>query len=132
MWIAESCAIFGGRIHSVAGDGAVVAFSDNVAAMAAARRLQTDVLRFNDTLNRLPKPFRLRLGLHAGRVAGDLNDVQFTEVIDIAAHVEEIAPVGGIAATDTAIEDLGEEGFLPLAHSVDGQAVFIALVPTEG
>lgn len=131
MWIAESCAGFGGRIHSVAGDGAVVAFADNAAAMAAARRLQTDVPRFNAALNRLPKPFRLRLGLHAGRVAGDLNDVQFTEVIDIAAHVENIAPVGGIAATAAAVDGLGE-GYLPLAHDVDGQPVFIALVPTEG
>ena len=131
-WIAESCAGFGGRIHSIAGDGAVVAFPDNAAAMAAARRIQTDLPRFNATLNRLPKPFRLRLGLHAGRVAGDLNDVQFTEVIDIAAHVEDIAPVGGIAATEAAIEGLGAEGFLPLARDVDGQPVSIALVPTEG
>ncbi len=131
-WIGAVCRGFGGRIHSVAGDGAVVAFADSAAAMGAARRLQTDVGRFNATLNRLPKPFRLRLGLHAGRVAGDLNDVQFTEVIDIAAHVEEIAPVGGIAATTAVVLSLGEEGFLPLAREVDGQAVSIALVPTEG
>lgn len=132
MWIAEQCAEFGGRIHSVAGDGAVVAFSEGASAMAAARRLQTDVVRFNRESNRLPKPFRLRLGLHAGQVAGDLNDVQFTEVIDIAAHVEEIAPVGGIAATAAVVDGLGHEGFLPLSRDVDGQGVFIALVPTEG
>ena len=131
-WIGAVCRGFGGRIHSVAGDGAVVAFADAAAAMGAARRLQTDVGRFNATLNRLPRPFRLRLGLHAGRVAGDLNDVQFTEVIDIAAHVEEIAPVGGIAATAAVVLTLGEEGFLPLAREVDGQGVSIALVPTEG
>ncbi len=131
MWIAEVCAGFGGRIHSVAGDGAVVAFADATAAMGASRRLQTAVARFNEKVNRLPKPFRLRLGLHAGRVAGDLNDVQFTEVIDIAAHVEEIAPVGGIAATAAVVTSLGEEGFLPLSREVDGQPVFIALAPTE-
>ena len=131
-WIADACAAFGGRIHSVAGDGAVVAFTDAQKAASAARRLQTDVARFNRDLNRLPKPFRLRLGLHAGRVAGELNDVQFTEVIDIAAHVESISPVGGVAATGAVIEILGEDGFLPLARDVDGQAVYIALVPTEG
>jgi len=131
MWLAECCAGFGGRIHSVAGDGAVVAFSDGLSAIGAARRIQTDVTRFNAALNRLPKPFRLRLGLHAGRVAGDLNDVQFTEVIDIAAHVEDIAPVGGIAATEAVIAHLGHDGFLPLAREIDGQAVYIALVPTE-
>lgn len=130
-WIAECCAGFGGRVHSVAGDGAVVAFASGAAAMDAARRMQTDVVRFNAALNRLPKPFRLRLGLHAGQVAGDLNDVQFTEVIDIAAHVEEIAPVGGIAVTGAVVADLGEKGFLPLARDLDGQPVFIALVPTE-
>jgi class 3 adenylate cyclase len=131
MWIAECCAGFGGRMHSVAGDGAVVAFSDGNAALSAARRLQTDIARFNASLNRLPKPFRLRLGLHAGQVAGDLNDVQFTEVIDIAAHVENIAPVGGIAATGAVVLQVGDEGFLPLARTVDGQPVYIALVPTE-
>ena len=131
-WIAATCRALGGRVHSVAGDGAVVAFAEASSAMAAARRLQTDVVRFNATRNRLPKPFRLRLGLHSGRVAGDLDDVQFTEVIDIAAHVEEIAPVGGIAATAAVVSGLGEEGFLPLARDVDGQGVWIALVPTEG
>ena len=131
-WIASSCRGFGGRVHSVAGDGAIVAFSDAASAMAAARRILTDLPRFNLASNRLPKPFRLRLGMHAGRVAGDLDDVQFTEVIDIAAHVESIAPVGGIAATSAVVSSLGEEGFLPLARDVDGQGVSIALVPTEG
>ena len=130
-WIAQTCRPFGGRVHSVAGDGAVVAFAEAASAMAAARRIQTDVARFNAMWNRLPKPFRLRLGLHSGQVAGDLDDVQFTEVIDIAAHVEEIAPVGGIAATMAVVSGLGEDGFVPLSRDVDGQAVSIALVPTE-
>ena len=131
IWLAQTCRLFEGRVHSVAGDGAVVAFAEAASAMAAARRIQTDVVRFNATGNRLPNPFRLRLGLHSGRVAGDLDDVQFTEVIDIAAHVEEIAPVGGIAATAAVVLSLGEDGFLPLARDVDGQGVSIALVPTE-
>lgn len=131
MWIAECCAMFGGRVHSVAGDGAVVAFGSPSTALAAARRIQTDVVRFNAELNRLPKPFRLRLGLHAGRVAGDLNDVQFSEVIDIAAHVESIAPVAGIAATGAVVSGLNPEEFLPLAREVDGQPVYLTLNPTE-
>ena len=119
-----------GRVHSTAGDGAVIAFQSAVEAFSAAKRIQTDIERFNREDNRLQLPFRLRIGLHMGEVVGDLDEVEFTEVIDIAAHVQAAAPVGGIAVTESVAEHLPLEEFVPLAKQVDGQNVLLALNPT--
>jgi class 3 adenylate cyclase len=119
-----------GRVHSTAGDGAVIAFETAVEAFTAAKRIQTDIERFNREDNRLQLPFRLRVGLHMGEVVGNLEEVEFTEVIDIAAHVQAAAPVGGIAVTETVAEHLPVEEFVPLAKQIDGQNVLLALNPT--
>ncbi len=121
---------FDGHIHSTAGDGAVAAFADSRAAFAAARKLQTEIERFNREVNRLTTPFRLRIGLHQGCVAGDLQEVQFSEVIDIAAHVQAAAPVGGITLTEAVAEQHPDARLAPLMDPVDGQKVFLALDPT--
>lgn len=120
----------GGRVHSTAGDGAVIAFPSAQEAFTAATRIQTDIERFNREDNRLQLPFRLRIGLHMGEIVGDLDEVEFTEVIDIAAHVQSAAPVGGIAVTEEVANSLPMEEFIPLANQVDGQNVLLALNPT--
>ncbi|HTQ08595.1 MAG TPA: adenylate/guanylate cyclase domain-containing protein, partial [Fimbriimonadaceae bacterium] len=123
-WIENVSAEHGGRVHSTAGDGAVVAFTDCEQALVAARDLQRDVSRFNRTVNRLSMPFRLRIGLHTGEVAGDINKIQFTEVIDIAAHIEKACPIGGIAVTDAVAEKLAADYFRDLEAEIDGHRVF--------
>lgn len=120
----------GGRVHSTAGDGAVIAFPSAQEAFTAATRVQTDIERFNREDNRLQLPFRLRIGLHMGEIVGDLDEVEYTEVIDIAAHVQAAAPVGGIAVTEEVANSLPMEEFIPLANQVDGQNVLLALNPT--
>lgn len=126
----ELSAALGGRVHSTAGDGAVIAFPSAQEAFTAATRIQTDIERFNREDNRLQMPFRLRVGLHMGEVVGDLNEVEFTEVIDIAAHVQGAAPVGGIAVTEEVANSLPMEEFIPLANQIDNQNVLLALNPT--
>ena len=130
-WIAEKCAEFGGKVHSTAGDGAVVSFPTCESAFAAARRLQTDVHRFNREDNILSLPFQLRIGLHHGAVTAQIDEVEFTEVIDIAAHVEGRAMVGGIAVTNDVVACLDASLFIPLAEEVDGKQLFLARNPTE-
>lgn len=120
----------GGHVHSTAGDGAVVAFPDAASAFIAAKRIRTEIDGFNKAVNRLDVPFRLRIGLHKGSVAGKLEQVQFTDVIDIAAHVQMAAPVGGITVTEHVASKLPEERFAPMQDPVDGQKVFLALDPT--
>lgn len=130
-WLEAIGSLTDGRVHSTAGDGAVISFPTADGALAAAKRIQTDLMRFNREVNRLKSPFRLRIGLHAGEVAGDIGEVQFTEVIDIAAHVQEVAPISGIAVTDSVANALPEEQFLQLSVDVDGHKVFLVMNPIE-
>jgi class 3 adenylate cyclase/membrane protein implicated in regulation of membrane protease activity len=123
------CVAHGGSIISTAGDGAVAAFSEPEAAFMAARRIQTEIDAFNAQVNRLAMPFKLRVGLHMGDVVGDLEKIEYTEVIDIAAHVQGVSPIGGIALTEAVASRLPEAPLIPLREPVDGQAVFLALDP---
>jgi class 3 adenylate cyclase len=130
-WIARICHQFSGKVHSTAGDGAVVAFATCEKAFAAAKRLQTDVVRFNREENILTLPFQLRIGLHHGAVSAQIDEVEFTEVIDIAAHVEGRATVGGIAVTNDVIDVLDPAQFIPMAEEVDGKQIYLARNPKE-
>lgn len=130
-WIERISAKHNGRVHATAGDGAVVAFASCEDALDAARELQTDLFRFNKDENRLSHPFRLRIGLHSGEVVGNINEVQFTEVIDIAAHIEGASPVGGITVSAAVSARLPDEQFIDLNKVVDGQAVLMVSNPAE-
>jgi len=107
-WVAEIAAHHGGQVDAMTGDGAIVAFGSAQNALACALDLQSKVGTFNQTKNRLKTPFRYRVSLHAGLVVGELDKVQFTEVIDVAAHVEKLSPIGGFAATLDFLRELSE------------------------
>lgn len=117
-----------GSVESTAGDGAVLAFPSANHALAAARDLLAALPDFNASTNRLGEPFVLRIGLHCGEVRGDLNEVQFTRVIDVAAHVEAASPRNGIAMTAPFRDKLTPVPTLEkMAVSVDGFDVYVAL-----
>jgi len=127
--IERICERYGGSVHSTAGDGAVTAFPAASQAFKAAQALQTEIQVFNHKVNRLETPFRLRIGLHSGQVAGDIDKVQFTAVIDIAAHAEGSAPIGGIVVTEPVAEQLADERLAKMEVTVDGFPLYVALVP---
>lgn len=129
-FLAEQVRNHNGRIHSTAGDGAVAAFDDAEEAFECARSIQTKIADFNANVNRLRDPFRLRIGLHCGIVSGELDEVQFAAVIDIAAHIEAASQVGGVAVTGTIAEQLPNHRFAELNETIDEQRVFLALNPT--
>ena len=120
----------GGAVQSIAGDGVVAEFSSPESAFTAARQIQTLMPEFNRTANRLGIPFRIRIGLHLGSVHGDLEQVSFTEVIDVAAHIEKKAPPGGIVVTEPVRDALADQTFVELAETVDGHRVYFAQSPT--
>lgn len=130
MFLARIVEANGGRIHSTAGDGAIAIFNSAPAAFQAAREIQTKISDFNLNVSRLKDPFRLRIGIHSDTVQGDLEDVQFAAVIDIAAHVEGASQVGGIAVTQPVAEHLPDHRFAVLSDLVDGYVVSMALNPT--
>lgn len=95
-----------GRVHSTAGDGITVAFDHPQQAFNAAKQIQTGLIEFNALRNKIDQPLTLRAGIHAGEIvapeAGNVTSVNFASVIDIAAHLQKEAPVGGIAVSDAA------------------------------
>lgn len=127
--IEEVCRRHGGRVHNTMGDGAVVTFPDCRSAFRAAREIHGEIESFNVNVNRLSQPFRLRMGLHKGLVAGDIDKVEFSQVIDIAAHVQGAPPIGGIAVTESVARDLDGEPLAELKDPIDGCKVFLALNP---
>jgi class 3 adenylate cyclase len=122
---------FEGRVLSTAGDGAVATFANAEKALVAARELHDGLGRFNEIANRLNEPFRIRVGLHQGETDAELNDVQFNQLIDIAAHVQEVAPVGGIGVTETVLKELPEIEVAEISAPVDDHRVFFVLNPHQ-
>ncbi len=119
----------GGYVFSTAGDGAIVAFPGSHVALDAARDIHSEMRDFNRKRNRLDKKFRIRIGMHTGETSADFGDAPFSELIDIAAHIEKVAPVGGIAVSDSTARELPEAELVELANSIDGKAVFIVQDP---
>ncbi len=130
--VARATEAEGGDVLSTTGDGAVCSFNHPASALAAARRLHSELPRFNQRVNRLKDPFRLRVGLHSDQVQAALGDVQFTHAIDVAAHVQKHAPVGGILVTEAVASRLPEEGLAALRETVEGCNVFLVVNPTLG
>jgi class 3 adenylate cyclase len=124
VWVSEVCRRKGGRVHSTAGDGAIVSFGDAKSAFEAGCVLQVGVAWLNQERNRLSTPFKLRVGLHEGEVAADLDKLQFTRVIDVAAHVESVSPVGGLAVTEEVAGQLTDVPWVLLPDPMDGHRVF--------
>lgn len=127
--IKKICATHHGEIISTAGDGAVATFTNPQDCMEAAKQLHSQISKFNQEVNRLARPFRLRIGIHCGETQADLNMAPFNELIDIAAHVEAAAPVGGIAVTERFRTLLPDEMMAEVKQEVDGHRIAIVLNP---
>lgn len=115
---------FDGEVMSTAGDGAVITFEDPHAALECSVELQKRIVEFNKTTNKLSMPFKLRIGLHRGTVVGQIDKVQYTDVIDIAAHVEAACLVGGIAVSQKVWEVLPGLRGEAIAMLIDGFVVY--------
>jgi class 3 adenylate cyclase len=130
-WVGATAVAHGGEVASRAGDGAVLAFEREDDAIAAGLALQAGLARFNAESNRLDNPFRLRIGIHCGEIAGDLAEVEYTGVIDGAAHVESMAPIGGVAVTATAAHRAHGWRFSPIGQQFQGNEVLVVLGPSQ-
>ncbi|MEZ0327225.1 MAG: adenylate/guanylate cyclase domain-containing protein [Fimbriimonas sp.] len=101
---------YGGRVHSTAGDGIICAFENPAQAFGAAKNIQTGLIELNTFRNKIGTPIVLRTGIHTGTVvapdAGDATTVNFSHVIDMAAHIQKVCPPGGIAVSSAAAAQL--------------------------
>lgn len=103
-FVESLAARHGGRVHSTAGDGVIVAFEEPKSAFAAGRSLMAGLFEFNAFRNKLSRPIELRGGLHTGSVLApglDIKSVNFAHVIDIAAHMQKVCPVGCLVVSET-------------------------------
>lgn len=123
--MADRARAHGGRVVSTAGDGAILSFPDPDAAIGAARSAARALAEFNEGGNRLAHPFRLRFGLHYDVAPEDLAEVQISRLIDVAAHLEGVAPVGGLAMSDEARAALAGEEALGVGPEVNGHATYL-------
>lgn len=128
--VAAVATTHGGEVLSTAGDGAVLLFARARDAVQAARRIQTEIGSFNQRRNRMSQPFRLRIGLHLGETASDLAQAPFHEVIDKSAHIESVAPIGGIALSARVAAEVPELAVVALANRIDDEEVMVVLNPT--
>lgn len=124
QWVRQVARDHSGRILSTAGDNAILTFQRASDGVTAARRMQREIAWFNQTHNRLKGEFAVRIGLHAGDVVADVHDVEYADVIDVAAHSEKGAPVGGIVATEAFIALHQDPGAERTENMVDGWRLY--------
>ncbi|MEO8673948.1 MAG: adenylate/guanylate cyclase domain-containing protein [Casimicrobiaceae bacterium] len=110
-------AAHGGRLVKLMGDGALVEFGSVIAAVDCALEIQEATAR-GDLHHAGAKPLRYRIGINLGDVIVEGDDI-YGEGVNVAARLQTMAPVGGIAVSATvrdhvagkvvcAFEDLGE------------------------
>lgn len=109
-FVARITTKYGGRLHSTAGDGITCAFEHPQHAFAAAKNIQAGITEWNAFRNRIGSPVVVRCGIHTGTVmalpGGDVTTVNFAHVIDMAAHLQKVAPPGGIAVSEDAASQI--------------------------
>ncbi len=110
-------AAHGGRLVKLMGDGALVEFTSVIAAVNCALEIQESTER-SESEHVDAKPIRYRIGINLGDVMVEGDDI-YGEGVNVAARLQAMAPVGGIALSATvrdhvvgkvscAFEDLGE------------------------
>ena len=115
-YVAERVREHTGRILNSNGDEVMAFFESADAAVSCARALQGALPVWNARENLLQRDFRVRIGVHTGRSAVDLqNGVAYSPVLDVAGHLQKMAPIGGVLISEATRAALAEEpaGFEP-------------------
>jgi adenylate cyclase len=129
-----------GRIVKLTGDGMLVEFPSVVNAVACAAEVQCGM---RDRNGRVPQKRRIefRIGVNLGDVIIEGEDI-FGDGVNVAARLEEIAPVGGIAVSQSVrdqvgkrlhliFEDMGERRLKNIERPIRVYSVSLDALPTE-
>jgi adenylate cyclase len=92
-------ATHGGRVVKLMGDGALVEFGSVIAAVNCALAIQQQTPHA-DPANAAGSPIRYRIGINLGDVIVEGDDL-YGEGVNVAARLQAMAPVGGIALSAT-------------------------------
>ena len=115
-YVAERVREHAGRILNSNGDEVMAFFESADGAVSCARSLLAALPVWNARENLLQRDFRVRIGIHTGRSAVDLQSgVAYSPVLDVAGHLQKIAPIGGVLISEATRAALTEEpaGFEP-------------------
>jgi adenylate cyclase len=86
---------YNGRVFKTTGDGVLVEFSSAVDAVCCSVSIQTE-MRSRPVSDLDETALRYRIGVHLGDVVIEGDDI-FGDGVNIAARLEGLAPVGGVA-----------------------------------
>ena len=103
----------GGQVLNSNGDEVMAFFDGADAALGGARAILARLPEWNRAENRLANDFQVRIGIHTGRSAVDLErGVAYSPVLDGAGHLQKAAPVGGLLLSKATYDALGERAGL--------------------
>lgn len=106
-FVGDAIQEFGGQVLNSNGDELMCFFEDSLAAVRAASAILARLDDFNARQNVLSSPFRFRIGIHTGRSLVDRErGVAYSEVLDIAGHLQKAADVNGLFVSGATLEAL--------------------------
>ena len=94
-----------GRIFKLTGDGMLIEFPSVVSAVACAVDIQSAMRTRNATEPAAPIEFRI--GVNLGDIIVEDGDI-FGDGVNVAARLESIAPIGGIAVSQSVRDHVGK------------------------
>lgn len=102
-----------GRVLNSNGDEVMAYFDTADTALASARDLLAGLRDFNSDENLLGDGFKIRVGIHSGRSAVDLESgIAYSPVLDGAGHLQKDAPIGGALLSDETYQRLSDKSGL--------------------
>src|SRR5580765_5894713 len=110
-------AIHGGRIFKLIGDGALAEFPSVIAAVECALAIQAATEKATASTAEKSR-IRYRIGINLGEVIVEGDDI-YGEGVNVAARLQTLAPVGGVAVSKTVRDNI--EGKLPCAFDDMGE-----------
>jgi len=110
---AEIVALHSGRIVKTTGDGFVAEFGSVVEGARAATTWLNETASREAAIGE-PDRIQLRMGLHLGDIIVEANGDVYGDGVNIAARLEQCAPVGGICIDDATRRHLVGKINLPL------------------
>ena len=100
---------FGGQVLNSNGDELMCFFESTLDAVRSGSAILARLDDFNEKQNVLASPFRFRIGVHTGRSLVDRErGVAYSEVLDIAGHLQKAAEVNGLCVSGATLEALPE------------------------
>jgi len=129
-----------GRIFKLTGDGILIEFPSVVSAVACAVDIQSAMRTRNATEPAARIEFRI--GINLGDIIVEDGDI-FGDGVNVAARLEGIAPIGGIAVSqsvrdhvgkrlDLAFEDMGERRLKNIETPIRVYSISVEHTSTDG